>query len=53
LINVRLTANPIAVPQATGNKTDAYGLAKIAAGSVMDGMKVVMIATVESISVDD
>lgn len=40
---VRLQAYPIAVPQATGKRIEAAGLAKIAAGSVMEGMKVVIL----------
>ena len=43
--NVRLTANPTAVPKAIGNTMEAAGLAKMAAGSVREGMKVVMMAT--------
>lgn len=34
-----------AVPRPMGSKMDAAGLAKMAAGSVKDGMKVVMAAT--------
>lgn len=40
---LRRTANPTAVPRATGNRIDAAGFAKIAAGSVREGMKVVMV----------
>ena len=39
----RRTANPTAVPRATGNRMDAAGFAKRAAGSVREGMKVVMV----------
>ena len=42
--SLRRTANPTAVPKATGNKIDAAGWAKIAAGRVREGIKVVMIA---------
>ena len=41
---LRRTENPTAVPTAIGNRMDAAGLANSAAGSVMDGMKVVIVA---------
>jgi hypothetical protein len=39
---VRWTENPTAVPRAMGKRIEAAGLAKTAAGSVRDGMKVVI-----------
>jgi len=41
---LRETVKPTAVPRAIGKRIDAAGLAKIAAGSVRDGMKVVIFA---------
>ncbi len=41
---IRLAENPIAVPRATGNRIDAAGLANSAAGSVREGMNVVIVA---------
>jgi hypothetical protein len=36
--------NPTAVPRAMGRRMEAAGLAKTDAGSVRDGMKVVIVA---------
>lgn len=41
---LRLVAYPTAVPRAMGSKMEAAGLAKTAAGSVREGMKVVIFA---------
>lgn len=41
--SLRLTENPTAVPKAIGKRMDAAGLANSAAGSVRDGMKVVIV----------
>jgi hypothetical protein len=41
----RRTENPTAVPRAIGKRTEAAGFAKTAAGRVMDGMKLVMVAS--------
>jgi hypothetical protein len=38
------------VPSATGSKTEVAGLANIAAGMVIEGIKVVMIAAIQLIS---
>lgn len=42
--NIRLTEKPTAVPRAMGKRMDAAGLANRAAGSVREGMKVVIVA---------
>jgi hypothetical protein len=44
VLDIRRTVNPTAVPNAIGSKMDAAGLAKTAAGSVRDGMKLVIVA---------
>jgi hypothetical protein len=38
------------VPSATGNKTEVAGLANIAAGMVIEGIKVVMVAVIQPMS---
>lgn len=44
---VRWTLNPTAVPSPMGSNIEIAGLAKTAAGSVREGMKVVMTAIVD------
>jgi hypothetical protein len=42
-MNIRRTVKPTAVPNAIGSNMDAAGLAKTAAGRVIDGMKLVIV----------
>lgn len=43
-MDLRETLNPTAVPNAIGSRIEAAGLAKTAAGMVMEGIKVVIVA---------
>jgi hypothetical protein len=45
-VYLRLQEYPTAVPSAIGNNTEVAGLAKIAAGIVIEGMKVVIFVSV-------
>jgi len=44
MMNLRLQEKPTAVPNAIGSRIAAAGLLNTAAGSVMEGMKVVIVA---------
>lgn len=48
-VDLRRTENPTAVPNATGKRIAAAGLEKTAAGSVIEGMKVVMLTVLENL----